>query len=55
MIRSWNEHLFADLKDQMGLFVRTIGLERATTKIRLANIACNMRSVIWHDNRSAPA
>ena len=31
----------------MGLFVRTIGLPRATTKIGLANLVTNMRRLLW--------
>lgn len=55
VIRSKVEHVFAGLKDRMGLLVRTIGLDRATTKIGLANIAYNMRRLIWLDTRNAPA
>jgi len=54
VIHSKVEHVFAGLKDRMGLFVRTIGLERATTKIGLANVAYNMRRLIWLDTRNAP-
>ena len=32
-IRSRVEHVFAEQKDRMGLFIRTIGIARATTKI----------------------
>jgi hypothetical protein len=39
----------------MGLVVRTIGLARATAKITLANLACNMRRLAWIDSRPAPA
>jgi hypothetical protein len=37
VVRAHIEHVFADQKARMGLFVRTIGLARATTKIGLAN------------------
>ena len=37
-IRSRVEHVFAEQKDRMGLFIRTIGIARATTKIGLANL-----------------
>jgi IS5 family transposase len=30
----------------MGLFIRTIGIERATTKIGMANILYNMKRLI---------
>jgi hypothetical protein len=39
----------------MGLFVRTIGLALATTKIGLANLVCNMRRLLWLKRRSALA
>jgi hypothetical protein len=42
-IRSRVEHVFAELKDRMGLLVRTVGLARATTKIGVANLVYNMR------------
>ena len=37
-VRAHVEHVFAEQKARMGLFVRTIGLARATTKIGLANL-----------------
>ncbi len=39
----------------MGLFVRTTGIARATTKIGLANLAYNMQRLVWFDGRTAPA
>jgi len=33
VIRSSSEHVFADQKPQMGLFVRTVGIIRATLRI----------------------
>jgi IS5 family transposase len=30
--------VFAQKKDRMGLFIRTIGIARATTKIGMANL-----------------
>jgi IS5 family transposase len=38
-VRARVEHVFARQKDQMGLFIRTIGIKRAETKITLANLA----------------
>ena len=38
----------------MGLFVRTIGIARARVKIGLANLAYNMKRLIWLE-RAAPA
>jgi hypothetical protein len=46
-VRAPIEHVFAEQKARMGLFVRTIGLARATTKIGLANLVHNMRRLIW--------
>ena len=37
----------------MGLVVRTIGIARATVKIGLANIAYNMKRVVWLTERVA--
>ena len=52
-IRARVEHVFADQKDRMGLIIRTIGLARAKAKIGLANIAYNMRRLVWLDARTA--
>jgi IS5 family transposase len=46
-VRAAVEHVFAWQKGPMGLFVRTIGLARATVKIGLANLATNMRRMVW--------
>ena len=36
------EHVFVEQKDRMGLFIRTIGIARATTKIGMANLVYNI-------------
>ena len=54
-VRSSVEHVFADQKSRMGLFVRTIGIARATAKIGLANLAYNMRRLMWLESKPAPA
>jgi len=54
-VRSAVEHVFARQKGPMGLFVRTIGLARATAKIGLANIAYNMKRAVWLTERAAIA
>jgi transposase, IS5 family len=54
-VRSRVEHVFAAEKRRMGLVVRTIGLARATAKITLANLAYNMRRLVWIDSTAAPA
>ena len=38
-------------KDRMGLFVRTIGLKRAETKIGLVNLVYNMKRLMWLEGR----
>jgi IS5 family transposase len=54
-VRAHIEHVFAEQKARMGLFVRTIGLVRATTKIGLANLVYNMRRLLWLERQAAPA
>jgi transposase, IS5 family len=54
-VRAYIEHVFAEEKAGMGLFVRTIGLARATTKIGLANLVHNMRRLLWLERQAAPA
>lgn len=50
-IRAHVEHVFAVQKEQMNLFVRTIGLKRAKVKIGLANITCNIKRLIFFEKR----
>jgi IS5 family transposase len=54
-IRAFVEHVFADQKHRMGMKVRTIGIARAKIKIGLANIAYNMRRLIFHTRTAAAA
>ena len=54
-VRSRVEHVFATEKQHMGLLIRTIGLVRATAKITLANLAYNMRRLVWIEGRTVPA
>ncbi len=54
-VRAPIEHVFAEQKHRMGLFVRTIGLARATTKIGLANRVHNMRRLLWPERQAALA
>lgn len=54
-IRALVEHVFAQQKSRMGLFVRTIGIARARTKIGMANLAYNLIRYVWHQGRTAPA
>ena len=46
-IRSRVEHVFAELKDRMDLFIRTIGIAPATTKIGLANLVFNIKRLLF--------
>lgn len=54
-VRSAVEHVFAGQKHRMGLFIRTIGIARARTKIGMANLAYNFQRLIWLEGRPAPA
>ena len=38
----------------MSLFIRTIGLARAKTKIGLANLLYNMQQMVWLAAQTAP-
>ncbi|MGK2923657.1 MAG: IS5 family transposase [Methyloceanibacter sp.] len=53
--RSGVEHIFADQKHRMALFIRSIGLARARTRIGLANIAYNLRRYLFWENKAAAA
>ncbi|MBN3868370.1 transposase, partial [Gluconobacter kondonii] len=55
VVRSRVEHVFADQKSQMGLFVRTVGITRATMRIGLANIVYNMRRFLFLERLNASA
>ena len=55
VIRSRVEHVFADQKSQTGLFIRTVGITRATMRIGLANIVYNMRRFLFLERISANA
>ncbi|MBX9645240.1 MAG: hypothetical protein K2W91_14225 [Novosphingobium sp.] len=52
-VRARVEHVFAPQKAVMGLFIRTIGIKRAETRITLANLACNIHRLIFHKRRAA--
>jgi transposase, IS5 family len=41
-IRAKAEHVFAEQKGRTDLFIRTIGIARATVKIGLANLVYNI-------------
>ena len=46
-IRARVEHVFAEQKDRMELFVRTIGIARAKTKIGMANLVYNFKRLLF--------
>ena len=52
-IRATVEHVFAQQKAHMGLFIRTIGIKRAEAKITLANLAYNMNRLLFLERRKA--
>jgi IS5 family transposase len=54
-VRAHVEHPFAEMKDRMGLFIRTIGITRAKVKIGMANIAFNMKRLVFWERRNAAA
>jgi IS5 family transposase len=54
-VRSAVEHVFARQKGPMALVVRTIGIARARVKIGLANLAYNMKRLVWLSGKAAPA
>jgi hypothetical protein len=51
--RSGIEHVFADQKHRLELLFRTIGIAKARAKIGLANIACNMRRLLFWETTAA--
>jgi len=53
-VRAHIEHVFAEQKARMGLFVRTIGIARAAAKIGLANLVYNMRRLTWLERQALP-
>jgi IS5 family transposase len=51
-VRSAVEHIFAEQKHRMTLFVRTVGIDRARAKIGMANIAFNLKPLILWERRA---
>lgn len=52
-IRAKVEHVFAHQKNRFGLFIRTIGLDRAEAKLTLANLAYNFDRLVFNERRYA--
>ena len=55
MVRAGVERVFVVQKDQVSLFIRTVGLDRARTKVGLANLAYNLKWLVWFERRTAMA
>jgi transposase, IS5 family len=53
--RAGIEHVFAEQKARMSLFIRTIGLARAKAKIGLANLAYNLKRLAFWERSPATA
>lgn len=53
LIRSRVEHVFADQKSRIGLFVRTVGIRRAEMKIGVANLVYNIRRFLYLERINA--
>jgi len=54
-VRARIEHVWAEQKSRMGLFIRTVGLARARTKIGLANLVDNVKRLIVLERKGALA
>jgi len=52
-VRSAIEHVFAEQKQRSKLFVRPIGLARVNMKIVMANMAYNMKRLVWLEQQAA--
>jgi IS5 family transposase len=53
-VRSRIEHVFAEQKDRMGLFIRTIGIARAKVKIGMANLVYNFKRLVFWEGPPRP-
>jgi len=51
-VRARVEHVFGEQKSRMGLFIRTISITRAEAKVTLANLAYNMKRLVFHERRA---
>jgi transposase, IS5 family len=52
-VRSRVEHVFAVQKDKIDLFIRTIGIARATMKIGMVNLVYNMKRLVFLNRLAA--
>jgi transposase, IS5 family len=46
-ISSYAEYVFAEQKDRIALFIRTIGIARARVKIGMANMVYNFKRLLF--------
>jgi transposase, IS5 family len=51
-VRAGVEHVFAEQKSRMGLFIRTVGLARARVKIGLANLVYNVKRLVFWERQA---
>ena len=51
-VRAAVEHVFADQKSRMGLFIRTVGLPRARLKTGLVNLIYTMRRLVFLERQA---
>ena len=54
-VRARVEHVFAQQKERMNLFVRSVGIARAEATITMVNIAYNLGRWRWWETRTASA
>ncbi len=54
-VRSAIEHAFAAEKHRFGMFVRTIGIARATSNIGMVNLIYNFSRLVWFEGWPMPA
>jgi IS5 family transposase len=54
-VRARVEHVFAQQKERMNLFIRSVGIARAEATVTMANIAYNLGRWRWWETRTAPA
>lgn len=54
-VRTHVKHVFAHQKERMGSFVRTIRIDRARTRIGLANLAYDFQRLVFREHRAAVA
>ena len=54
-VRSAIEHPLAGMRARTGLFVGTIGIDRARARTGMANIAFNMKRPVFRERKGAVA